>query len=41
MTLTVTLSAPYSNFDAVAGFQLFFPVPEAADERPDGLPGRA
>ena len=34
MTLTVTLSAPYSNFDAVAGFQLFFPVPEAADESP-------
>lgn len=29
-TLTVTLSAPYSNFDAVAGFQLFMPVPEAA-----------
>jgi oligopeptide transport system substrate-binding protein len=29
-TLTVTLSAPYSNFDAVAGFQLFFPVPDAA-----------
>jgi oligopeptide transport system substrate-binding protein len=30
MTLTVTLSAPYSNFDAVSGFQLFMPVPEAA-----------
>jgi oligopeptide transport system substrate-binding protein len=30
MTLTVTLSAPYSNFDAVAGFQLFMPVPEEA-----------
>jgi ABC-type oligopeptide transport system substrate-binding subunit len=30
MTLTVTLAAPYSNFDAVAGFQLFMPVPEAA-----------
>ncbi len=29
-TLTVTLDAPYSNFDAVAGFQLFMPVPEAA-----------
>ena len=29
-TLTVTLAAPYSNFDAVAGFQLFMPVPEAA-----------
>ncbi len=34
MTLTVTLSAPYANFDAVAGFQLFFPVPAAADESP-------
>jgi oligopeptide transport system substrate-binding protein len=31
-TLTVTLDAPYSNFDAVAGFQLFFPVPDAAVE---------
>ena len=30
MTLTVTLAAPYSNFDAVAGFQLFMPVPEEA-----------
>ena len=30
MTLTVTLAEPYSNFDAVAGFQLFMPVPEAA-----------
>ena len=29
-TLTVTLNAPYSNFDAVVGFQLFFPVPEEA-----------
>ena len=29
-TLTVTLDAPYSNFDAVAGFQLFLPVPDAA-----------
>jgi ABC-type transport system substrate-binding protein len=35
MTLTVTLSAPYSNFDAVAGFQLFFPMPEAVDELED------
>jgi ABC-type oligopeptide transport system substrate-binding subunit len=34
MTLTVTLSAPYSGFDAVAGFQLFFPMPAAADENP-------
>jgi oligopeptide transport system substrate-binding protein len=31
-TLTVTLSAPYSSFDAVAGFQLFFPLPDAAIE---------
>jgi oligopeptide transport system substrate-binding protein len=30
MTLTVDLTVPYSNFDAVAGFQLFMPVPEAA-----------
>ena len=30
MTLTVTLSSPYSNFPAVAGFQLFMPVPEEA-----------
>jgi oligopeptide transport system substrate-binding protein len=30
MTLTVTLDAPYSNFDAVAGFQLFMPVPKEA-----------
>ena len=32
MTLTVTLSAPYSNFPAVAGFQLFYPVPTEAIE---------
>ncbi len=31
-TLTVTLDAPYSAFDAVAGFQLFFPLPDAAIE---------
>ncbi len=31
-TLEVTLSAPYSNFDAVAGFQLFFPMPEEAGD---------
>jgi oligopeptide transport system substrate-binding protein len=30
MTLTVTLAEPYANFDAVAGFEFFFPVPEAA-----------
>jgi ABC-type oligopeptide transport system substrate-binding subunit len=35
MTLTVTLSAPYANFDAVAGFQLFFPMPSAVDELED------
>jgi ABC-type transport system substrate-binding protein len=32
MTLEVTLSAPYSNFDAVAGFQIFMPMPESALE---------
>jgi oligopeptide transport system substrate-binding protein len=32
MTLTVTLSAPFAEFDAVAGFQIFRPVPEAAVE---------
>jgi len=31
-TLEVTLSAPNSEFDAVAGFQLFFPMPEEALE---------
>ncbi|MET0326357.1 MAG: ABC transporter substrate-binding protein, partial [Ilumatobacteraceae bacterium] len=36
MTLTVTLSAPYSNFPAVAGFQTFFPMPEGAFEDPAG-----
>jgi ABC-type transport system substrate-binding protein len=30
MTLEVTLSAPYSNFPSVAGFQLFMPVPQEA-----------
>jgi ABC-type oligopeptide transport system substrate-binding subunit len=30
MTLTVTLAQPYSNFDAVAGFQIFSPMPKAA-----------
>lgn len=34
MTLTVTLAEPYSNFDAVAGFQLFFPMPNEATEAP-------
>lgn len=32
MTLEVTLADPYSNFDAVAGFQLFFPMPEEAGD---------
>jgi oligopeptide transport system substrate-binding protein len=32
MTLTVTLDAPYANFPWVAGFQIFFPMPEAVDE---------
>jgi ABC-type oligopeptide transport system substrate-binding subunit len=35
MTLTVTLAAPYSNFDAVAGFQLFFPMPSDVDSLSD------
>ncbi len=35
MTLTVTLSEPYANFDAVAGFQLFFPMPSAVDDLSD------
>ena len=34
MTLTVTMSAPYANFDAVAGFQLFFPMPKSTIENP-------
>jgi oligopeptide transport system substrate-binding protein len=35
MTLTVTLSAPYANFDAVAGFQIFMPMPSAVDDLSD------
>lgn len=35
MTLTARLSAPYANFPTVAGFQIFFPMPEAVDEIPD------
>ena len=35
MTLTVTLAAPYANFAAVAGFQLFFPMPTAVDDLDD------
>jgi ABC-type oligopeptide transport system substrate-binding subunit len=30
-TLTVTLAKPYSNFDAVAGFQIFSPMPKAVE----------
>jgi len=35
MTLTVELSSPYSTFDAIAGFQLFLPMPSAVDELDD------
>jgi ABC-type oligopeptide transport system substrate-binding subunit len=35
MTLTVTLDEPYANFDAVAGFQLFMPMPTEATEAED------
>ncbi len=35
MTLTVTLADPYSTFDAVAGFQLFMPMPKEALEADD------
>jgi len=35
MTLTVTLAEPYSNFDAVAGFAIFFPMPSAVDDLAD------
>jgi ABC-type oligopeptide transport system substrate-binding subunit len=35
MTLTVRLAAPYSNFPAVAGFQLFFPMPSDVDSLAD------
>jgi ABC-type transport system substrate-binding protein len=35
-TLTVTLDAPYSNFPAVAGFQLFMPVPQEAIDAGEG-----
>jgi oligopeptide transport system substrate-binding protein len=34
-TLTVTLAKPYSNFDAVAGFQIFFPMPKAVEALKD------
>lgn len=32
MTLTVTLSAPYANFDAIAGFQIFMPMPSEVEK---------
>jgi oligopeptide transport system substrate-binding protein len=35
MTLKVTLSAPYANFPAVAGFQTFSPMPSEIDELAD------
>jgi oligopeptide transport system substrate-binding protein len=35
MTLKVTLSAPYSNFATVAGFQIFMPMPSAVDDLAD------
>jgi oligopeptide transport system substrate-binding protein len=35
MTLTVELTEPYANFDAVAGFQLFDPMPKAVDDLKD------
>ncbi len=35
MTLELTLSAPYANFDAVIGFKLFAPMPEAVEELTD------
>jgi oligopeptide transport system substrate-binding protein len=35
MTLTVRLSAPYSNFPTVAGFQIFFPMPTAVEDIAD------
>ena len=35
MTLTVRLSEPYANFDAVASFQLFMPMPTEAIEADD------
>lgn len=35
MTLTVRLSRPYANFDALAGFQTFFPMPSDVDDLGD------
>jgi len=34
MTLTTTLSSPYSAWPTVAGFMLFFPMPKAAEDVP-------
>jgi ABC-type oligopeptide transport system substrate-binding subunit len=35
MTLTVSLTDPYANFPAVAGFQIFMPMPQEVDELED------
>jgi oligopeptide transport system substrate-binding protein len=35
LTLTVTLSSPLSTFDAVVGFKVFAPMPEAVEELSD------
>src|SRR3712207_6815386 len=35
MTLTVRMAAPYANFDAVSGFQIFSPMPSAVEELAD------
>ena len=34
-TLTVRMSSPYANFPAVAGFQIFFPMPSAVEDLED------
>jgi ABC-type oligopeptide transport system substrate-binding subunit len=34
MTLTTTLAAPYANWPTVAGFQLFYPLPEESNDDP-------
>ena len=40
MTLTTKLSAPYANWPTVAGFQLFYPMPEAVEAWPTRTTGR-
>jgi oligopeptide transport system substrate-binding protein len=35
MTLVVKMAEPYANFDAVAGFQTFYPMPSAVDALAD------